>query len=261
MSKIAVGAKELNNSLWELYGDVIKNIYDSVKTKNTELSDKQKATNPLLIHVSDEYVNADVRLMVFGQETNNWWGTFGEDDTVEKMMDYLISGDGDNDGYLGFFSEKNCYSYGGQFWPFVKKFIGDLQSAHNGKNISYLWNNVLKLGLGRNNPGTTPYWYENIIKPYFNRIILQEIDILKPDFLVFLSGPNYDTYINDIFGNPQKKAITGFNENELCEFTIPTVKKAVRTYHPAFLYRNNPERPYDDFITAMVNDLSNTIIE
>jgi hypothetical protein len=81
---------------------------------------------------------------------------------------------------------------------------------------------------------------------------LQEIDILKPDFLVFLSGPKYDTYINDIFGNPQKKAIAGFNENELCECAIPTVKKAVRTYHPAFLHRNNLERSYNDLSKTMI---------
>jgi len=97
-------------------------------------------------------------------------------------------------------------------------------------------------------------WYEEITRPYFNPLILREIEILRPDYLVFFTGPDSDRYISDIFGNPAKKPVAGFSEGELCEFVIPNVKKAVRTYHPGYLYRQT-NRPKDDFFAAIADAL------
>jgi hypothetical protein len=261
MKEKNMNANELQESLTKLYYDLNEVIYPNVKAKNLTLAKDQKATWPLFIHVPEEYAKADIRLMVFGQETNNWWGTFGEDvsdDYIDYAIEELVHGweEDAHSGYKGFFSEKYCYAYGGQFWNLVKKFIEDMQVANKGAKLSYIWNNVIKMGLGRNNPGTTPYWYETIIKPHFNALIIKEIEILQPDFLVFFCGPDYDWRIGDIFGNPPKKPVEGFSGRELCEFVIPNVKKAFRTYHPGFLYRNNSFRPYTDFIGTMVKELS-----
>jgi hypothetical protein len=260
METKTVDAKIMQESLNVLYWDVNEKIRQTVKEKNRELPDKQKAVNPLFIHVSDEYAAADVRLMVFGQETNTWGGCNYDGYDDPDMVSYLIDSEGEDDcDYKSFFTEKACYRYGGHFWNLVKKFIGNFQAANNGKNINYIWNNLIKMGLTRNNPGTTPYWYDNIIKLYFNDMILREIDILKPDFLVFFTGPNYDRYINDIFGKPQKNMVSDFSENELCEFVIPNIKKVFRTYHPGYLYRNNSKRPYNDYINTIVKEMSSCI--
>lgn len=256
MRVLTLDAKELNDSLWGLYEAVNEEIYDIVKSKNQELPDNQKAAYPLLIAVPEEYTKADVRLMVFGQETNGY-GTYGDVECEHVVNDLLW----EEEGYNWFFGEKRCYASSAPFFNTAKQLITSLQKKNTGKQISYLWNEVIKMGLaGKTHPGTTSYWYDTIIKPHLNGLILKEIDLLKPDFLVFFSGPDYDRYIGDIFGNPEKKPVNGFSEREMCEFVIPNVKKTFRTYHPNYLYHNNPSRPKEDFIDALVEKLSNAMI-
>lgn len=248
---------EIQAELYNLYTQVTtEEILHKVKEKNLKLPDNEKSTDPLFINVTESYLNADIRLMIFGQETNGWGGgEFSEDNELD-VIEILIDGDGNNPdcmGYRGFFSEKFCYKYGGQYWNMVKRFIIDLQTDNQDKKIDYIWNNLIKMG--KKGISFPNYWYDDIIKKYFNNLVIKEIDILKPDFIVFFSGPNYDKYLNDIFGNPLKKLVAGFNEPELCEIEIPNIKKAFRTYHPQFLYRDNQNRPYSEYLQTIFKEI------
>ena len=164
--------------------------------------------------------------------------------------------------YDEFFRTKYCYKYGGQFWNMVKYFINEIIIKNKEKKIGYLWNNLVKAG--KDSKGFPWNWYEEIIKPNFNKLILKEIDILKPDYIVFFTGPNssngpYDNVLDHIFSNPNRKKVSGFNDNELCEIEIKNVKKSFRTYHPTYLLRNNKERPYKDFIKKIVDEICTSI--
>ena len=249
---------EIQAELYNLYDELSDDeLINKIKGKNLQLSEKEKSTDPLFICVSEDYLNADIRLMIFGQETNGWGNEFITNNNIDEMLDLLINGDGDNPyylGYKGFFSEKACYKLKTPFWKLVSEFIFDLQTANQEKKIDYIWNNVIKMG--KSEIGFPNDWYNDIIKPYFNNLIIKEIDILKPDFIVFFSGYKYDKYLNDIFGILPKKSIIGFREKELCEIEIPNIKKAFRTYHPGFLNRNNQNRPYSDYFKAIIEEIN-----
>jgi hypothetical protein len=136
-----------------------------------------------------------------------------------------------------------------------------LQERNKDKKIEYLWNNIIKLGKN-NEKGFPQNWYDyDIIKQNFNEIILKEITILKPDFIVFFTGPNdpYDKVLNDIFNNPVRISVEGFSERELCGLKIKNVKKAFRTYHPTYLLRNNRKRPYEEYIEKIINEISSNM--
>ncbi|MCL1812956.1 MAG: hypothetical protein FWG29_05485 [Treponema sp.] len=249
---------EIQKELYNLYSQVTtEEILNKVKEKNLKLPDNEKSTDPLFIRVSEDYLIADVKLMIFGQETNGWGSEEFNVANELDIIEMLICGDNTPDcmGYRGFFNKKYCYKYGGQFWNMVKRFIIDLQKENQNKKIDYIWNNVIKMG--KKGIGFPNYWYNDIVKPYFNNLIIKEINILKPDFIIFFCGHNYDKYINDIFNNPQKISVAGFNEQELCEIKIQNIKRCFRTYHPQFLYRDNLNRPYSDYLQTIIGEIKN----
>jgi hypothetical protein len=246
---------DLNTELYRLYYDFDQDIYETVKEKNNDiLNEKDKLVYPLFIRSTKEYDEADIKLMIFGKETNGWIGIFGDDD--KKYVDDIL------DSYEDFFSTKWCYNHNGQFWYVVKYFIGLLKKKNKDKNVEYLWNNLVKLG--KNGIGFPNKGYENIVKPYFNELIPKEINIVKPDFIIFFSGPNsingpYDTVLDEVFNNPKRKLVGNFKISELCEIEIPVVRKAFRTYHPTFLLHNNKKRSYKEYIKKLVDEITNNI--
>ena len=248
------------SELKEIYDEVDDKIYGIVKEKNNLIKNrKNKLVYPLFIHPTDEYINSDIKIMIFGKETNGWYGIYGED--VNKDVESIMG------EYNEFFGTKDCYKRGGQFWKMFKYLINEINKNNKEKKIGYLWNNLVKAG--KDSKGFPRNWYEEIIKPYFNKLILKEIDILKPDYIVFFTGPNssngpYDNVLNNIFrkpdgSKPNRKEINGFTERELCEIEIKNVKKSFRTYHPTYLLRNNKQKPYKDFIKKIVDEISTSI--
>jgi hypothetical protein len=245
----------INEQLYSVYHDLDQDIYQTIKEENEKILNRNdKAAYPLFIKSTKEYEEADVKLMIFGKETNGWGGIYGSDD--EKYVEDII-GEYDN-----FFCSKYCYNYGGQFWNMIKYFIESLKSQNKEKKIEYLWNNIVKMG--KDSKGFPYNWYNDIIKPCFNELIIKEINILKPDFIVFFTGPNssngpYDTVLNEVFNNSQRKSVEGFSESELCEIEIQNIKKAFRTYHPTRLLYNNKKRQYKEYIQKIIGEINNNI--
>jgi hypothetical protein len=245
----------VNEKLYGNYFDLDDDVFGELKEKNDLcLNDEEKLACPLFLKSTDEYEKADVKVMVFGQETNGWNRTYGETEGVDDTIDK----------YDEFFNSKKCYELNTPFWNVLKEFHRSLQEKNKDKKVEYLWNNLVKIGYSGRNKGFPFKWYDAFIKPYFNELIPQEINILKPNFIVFFTGPNsvngnYDNVLNDVFGNPSRKLIEKFSERELCEIEIPSVKKAFRTYHPSYLFRNNKERPWKEYIEKIVNEISGNI--
>jgi hypothetical protein len=235
---------DMNKELFSLYSGL--DIYKLIDDYNSKFSDEAENTAyPLFLKANETYINSDVKLLIFGKETNGWGGTYGSGVCVDDITNV----------YDEFFNSGDCYAYGGQFWNGIKYFMNLLQEKNKDKKISYLWNNIVKIGYDKEG---FPYnFYENIVKPYLNNIITKEIEILKPDFVLFFTGPNsdngpYDNVLNEVFNNPQRKPVDGFTERQLCEIVIPNVKKSFRTYHPNYLYRNNIDTYFEKIINEII---------
>ena len=188
---------------------------------------KNLATHPLLIKTDDEYAKADLKVMFFGQETNEWNGVFEEYADLESVLAV----------YEDFYLKRGYEQYGKPFWNFIR----NLKSTQSTKKIGYIWNNVLKIG--KSESGTPQQGLINYTIDYFN-VIPQEIEILKPNVLLFLSGHTYDDHIRKTIGNFSIVPIEGFSTNELCilKFDNITVDLAIRTYHPGYLQRLGERR-------------------
>ncbi len=207
----------MNQQLRALYADMFTPLSDIITDYNCK--NKSLITNPYLLAASHDYYAAKRRVMIFGQETNTWGGEFGNDgvfnpDTsVEELMNLY-----DLFAYTG---------YNSPFWNYCKV----LKSAGSKQGVSFIYNNLMKLGL----VGATGYNPD--IAPKFNPL-LAEIEILKPDLLIFLSGPNYDfrirTQISD-FSMQQVLEQYPIRKFAKLKFTNETLPEAYRTYHPNYL--------------------------
>ena len=218
--------KELSNlyhSKWQTLKTATKSILDD---KSLEI----KPANPLLIHIDDEekYKNANIRLMIFGQETNSWYDDGdGEIEAIQKKYDT-------------FFNEGKCWSYGGAFWNGVNRFLKHLHEKYPNKEIHLTWNNIVKIGK-EDEKGFPPDYIYEIEREHFN-VISDELEILKPNLALFFTGPNYDGAIQDNFGKIQSMKLPDFTERQISKLKIPGIQSAYRTYHPNYLWRNGIEK-------------------
>ncbi len=236
----------INTKLKRLYKSLYPELEIQLTRYNRKNTGSERATNPLLLKVDKSYIEADVKIMFFGKETNVWLGErrngafLGE---IEPVLDL----------YENFYLSGSCFSYGGQFWNGIKKFKDLLQEKNLDLNFGYVWNNVVKIG--KCEVGNSPK-INTIIKDNFS-VIKREIEILEPDFLVFFSGPNYDNIINDIIGDFKRKKVRNFDTRELCELHHPDFPLAFRTYHPNYLWRNNIENYMNPIVRKIYRESEN----
>jgi len=222
--------QSLYKSKWQLLSKEIEKI-----KLNTSLI--IKPANPLLLTVNQDYQGSDIKVMVIGQETNGWFEQFSNIDEITKV-------------YNEFFWGGRCYKRGGQFWNGIKNFKIRLQQKYPDKRINIIWNNVIKIGKakGKNKP---PEYIQKIEREYF-KVLELELEILKPDIILFLSGPNYDDIIKQHFPKIIQEAMLSIKQRQLCKFSIKGNSNCFRTYHPNYLYRS---RKLDYFFEIIISEI------
>ena len=206
------------------------------------------------------YTDADLRVMVFGQETNSW---AGENDDFGTPPSPVFSSNVSMEAVMGIYEEfyasyyqEGTFSYKGPrygtFHYGFNCFTSLLNAAFPGRRIAYVWNNLVKIGKaqGKGFCGSEIYALE---REHF-LVIREEADILKPDLLLFLTG-TYDERIRDNWHDAQFSALSSYTGNEVAhvvssELSVP----AYRTNHPsARLPKGEMEMRYqvivDDFVS------------
>jgi len=217
--------KQLYNSKWTEYYNELQKIWKGDKFV-------KKPTNPLLLKIDNEtdFKKAEIRIMIFGQETNGW---YENSDDLESIIN----------AYQDFFGTDYCYSYGGQFWNGVNRFRSMLQEKYPDKKIRLVWNNLVKTGKS-DGRGMPPDYIYQIERNNFE-VIKEELKIVNPNVVLFLSGPNYDKIIKDNFGALKYESLAPFSERQLSKITLDSVDFCFRTYHPNYLWRNNINTYFD----------------
>jgi len=231
----------MNNALKELYEKHWERLSEGLAEVNENLEDGEQASNPLLIQLPDEqaYKSADIRMIVFGQETNNWHHQFQTN--IGKTLDWYAS-----------FLEARTHNGKGTFWNSARRFKGQLEEESNSKTVELVWNNVFKVGkTKRGKPGEE---IRHVEKQDFD-VIQQEIDILKPNLVVFFSGPYYDKHLGSrILGYEVQPVLDGYPGREVEFWKLNGGIQAVRTYHPTYLRRSKQEGEIFNYIIDLLPD-------
>lgn len=189
---------------------------------------------PFFFGVSDKYAAADKKLMIVGQETRGWsiykpyWTIEDSQKWAINYLNYQL--DYSNDYVIKYgFVKKNT----SPFWNFFKLFSKD--------NIVPCWNNIDKAQRcinGETFSLTQEIELElNKILPNSEKTLFQkEIEIVKPDVIVFVTGPNYYATMeaamnlekDSLCNNKPSHASACVEITEISKLDIPTFW----TYHP-----------------------------
>ncbi|MDE5688356.1 MAG: hypothetical protein K2I18_07010 [Paramuribaculum sp.] len=270
--------RTLNDRLVNLYGPKIPGLYSAVKPLFDD-PEAIKPALPLLIELNDNeaYENADLHVMVFGRETNNWndtdergdcpYGTYNfnlstSDDILNEIRGKHIDGEAEIYG-LGDIYHAYCYEDNGVgktiFTRRQNQLIQQLRERLGNCKVEAVWNNISKIGCGGTDFGNScrkpTAEIRNIEREYFN-IVAAEVEILRPDIIVFLTGfyaddeIKYKFCLSDNDFQPVKKGIF------LDRVKIPGVRYAARTIHPSRQSKENLKLHFDALIDDIVGAIS-----
>lgn len=230
----------INQKLQALYDSKWQGLITAMQPILQDAKPEELPASPLLLKVDDEqaYQNADIKLIIFGQETNRWYESFHGD--ANAILGY----------YDDFFNGGKYKSYGGQFWNGVARFITLLQERYPSKTIYLLWNNLLKIGKDAGVGFPSDIIHE-VERQEFD-VIQGELTILQPTITLFFTGPNYDSILSEVFRNSElSPIIDDFSERQLATLTIPNTGQVFRTYHPGYLWRND----IDHYFQAIIDNI------
>lgn len=230
-----------NQQLFDVYSSKWATLCKSVEPLFNDETLNSSPTTPLFLKIDEStYHKSDLKVMFFGQETNRWYkNDVFRNDKIEIVDQFMSK-------YYDFFYNGRCWKKGGYFWNGIKRFQSMLNGKFSGRTIHYTWNNIIKIGKSEGK-GRPPLYIYNIERDNFN-VICEELKILKPDILIFFTGPNYDDVIRNNFGDVVFSAIEPFPKRQLAQLILTDYHFAARTYHPNFLWRNG----FEEYISAMI---------
>jgi hypothetical protein len=241
-TKINIKNRNMNESLKKIYYSKWDNLSKALNLALIEKSNVLKPSNPLLISLNNNnYENSDIKIMVFGQETNSWYEDFNNDfNKTLKLYDNFF-----NNGY----AQKE---YGSPFWQGINRFIELLKEKKPEKKIGLVWNNLIKIGCSERNANRPPEYLNKIEKEHF-KIINEEVKILKPDIILFLSGPDYDSSIQSNFENIKFNTISKkYDLRKIAKLSFENHKNIYRTYHPKYLRMS---KKTDEYFKAIIENV------
>jgi hypothetical protein len=194
----------------------------------------RQLNGPFLLATNDDYERISPRAMIFGQENNGWleghylfWlTTLGLEDCLSPYRSFDIGG----------------YRPGvfGRYFALLRRTIRGEITDDNRRSV--LWNNLFKF----NHDGKATIYsplLQAILKLQGD-IVLEEIKVLRPDVVIFLTGPRYDWVIEQLL-NATIRPLSPFPKNELAHVVSASLPPlSFRTYHPGYLNRVYRRKPY-----------------
>ena len=210
-----------NARLFELYQSN-KSLIREVKSRCSS-----EMEGPFLISPSDLYWTSAVKVAFVGQETHGWSSVEDNQDQMQEYVDFNLG-------------EKY---YSSPFWSVIRK----LELSLTNSQFSCAWLNLNRF----DQEGGAPSNENRIVLSELDFILAEEIKIISPDIVIFLTGPRYDDRLRLQFPGAVK-AIDGFTERQLCYLNSPELSTTfLRTYHPNYLRRSGLEAPVIQAISEL----------
>lgn len=222
--------------------ETLKKFYRSIAPELIEaLPSGRQISCPIFLSVRAEYETAKRRLLLVGQETHSWYGSIdvlksrNADPVTTMQSAYEAFGLGQSYGKSFFCSV--MHNIQKKLEPFVPP-------------LGFLWSNLFTCDENRRTPTNE---IGDILRKF--RVLPNEIKILRPHAVIFLTGPIYDYTIKNLFCGCTFESVSAdipirqlatLKHNDLPPLTF-------RTYHPNSLKRQK-KLDYLDVITSEVRN-------
>ncbi len=181
---------------------------------------------PFLVAVTDDYLAARPRIVIVGQETLGWIGPYAEFLSQGSVSDSV--------------AEFVRFDFGltkgrSVFW----RKVGEIRNELFGPDASrknMMWLNLFKFDDDRDNKAMIGSPYMDAALSLQGDIVAEEIRILDPQCVIFLTGPEYDASMKRAIPNTELRPVGDHPINEMAQVVGPTVPQlSFRTYHPNYL--------------------------
>lgn len=233
-----------------LYLNYVETIFSDNELK--ELIENHIVSSPQIIDIETprgNYLDSEFKVVFVGKETNGW---FNANERKEVGLEII---NGQFEKYIH--SLKKIYSnhniglkYRSPIYLFIDRLFDSLSEF---KKTGILLTELLRhdyYGSGLPSEIIAKVGYDN------NYILRRELEILKPDALIFLTGPTYDRHIMMTYPSAVFHELEGYSLNQVATIeNIPHVKKAIRIYHPDYHNRLGADYKYEmvDVLTNFLN--------
>ena len=227
--------KQLDN----LYHNYLETLF--LDKEIEKLIEDNKLSSPQLLDVETprgNYLISEYKVLFIGKETNDWFNT------VERKNEDLTLINGQFEKYIN--SLKKLYkshNIGVKYRSPIYLFIDHLvKKLNESKQTGMLLTELLRHDY--NCKGLPQHIIEKVA--YKNNFILrEEIEVLKPNALIFLTGPNYDKHIKMTYPTAVFKECQDYKFRQVAAIeNIPNIEKAIRIYHPDYHNRLGSDFKY-----------------
>ena len=190
---------------------------------------------PLLLSVPPVYTNAKRRILFCGQETYGWDWTSNQR-TNRTMQDFLANPDAVEAlccGYRQFdFAKPHPKSWTSPFWRAFRE-VQDWPDA------GLIWNNLSRCDYLGGSVLTARKEVQTCLSECQRELLLRELAILQPQVCLFVTGPNYDNLLSEVFpGCRLSEVANDIPVRQLARIQHSRLPaSSFRTYHPNYLSR------------------------
>lgn len=229
----------INEQLFLLYESCLNGL--GVLYSKLDLLNIKDYAGPHLIYCwEDFYTASKYKLLIVGQETNGWYDEYIR--TPKDIRECIRTYENFKLGE----SKSNT-----PFWRYSRMFNAKINGEYS--KLGFIWTNINKFGatgIGHPNLEVT-----NIERKEYN-IFTKELQILKPDICLFLTGPNYDNDIKAKVVDVEFEEFTNFHKRQLVKVKSAHLPlKSYRTYHPG--YGNRKKELYMEIFQTIIDDIEN----
>lgn len=185
----------------------------------------RELSSPLLISISDAYLTAPVRIMFVGKETNGWWRKLKAYYETEDALDSLMKRYQDQMGKT---------KWPGRFFQMLRRAARELAGS---QVDAIAWTNLLRTdwehgkGFSRNSKGLS-----TALTKMSQEMLRFEVELLKPDVIIFACGASYDSVIKATF--PELSNSDPIVKRALWQFNVGKIL-CYRAQHPQAIRKMN----------------------
>ena len=211
--------------LFESKWDVVRKVCNAIK-------DEELWMVLHLACVPYNYNKMKYKILIVGQE-NDGWGF--QNEAILSMYDTLD------------FLDSKDYNDMRPFFSFPYNFcksINNLEDIKDSKKTYFTWVNLREFSFNEAPKTSLGKEAQSIIDNEFN-ILEEEIKIINPDIVLFLTGPNYDNYIKNQLKGVEFKTVENYQIRQFARVEHKSLpKNSFRIYHTSYLRRSGLESEY-----------------
>lgn len=211
--------------LFESKWDVVRKVCNAIK-------DEELWMVLHLACVPYNYNKMKYKILIVGQE-NDGWGF--QNEAILSMYDTLD------------FLDSKDYNDMRPFFSFPYNFcksINNLEDIKDSKKTYFTWVNLREFSFNEAPKTSLGKEAQSIIDNEFN-ILEEEIKIINPDIVLFLTGPNYDYYIKNQLKGVEFKTVENYQIGQFARVEHKSLPdNSFRIYHPLYLRYRKLENEY-----------------